>query len=144
MASAVVLGRIRSLAPEFASLSDSDLSARADGAGPYLSPAVYSNTRTTGETVGGTPVTIYDEAVALWSCHSLTRLPVAAYDSSGAGSGSPLPVTSDTTGGLSQSYTLPQGVMLSAADLDYMTTRYGLRLLALRSTRARAVVPLVV
>jgi hypothetical protein len=144
MASAIVLARVRSLAPEFASLTDAQIGERADAAGPYISTRVYSVSVFTGQTAGGGLVSIYAEATALWTCHQLTRIPVAAYDSGGAGGGSAILVTSDTTGDLSQTYAMPQGLLLSASDMDYATTHYGLNLIRLRSTRAKAAVPLVV
>ena len=143
MASAVILARVRQLAPEFASLSDASIGERADGSGPYIGTGTYSVSATTGQTIGSTAVSIYDEAVSLWTCHTLTRIPVAAFDSGGTGGGSALPVLSDTTGGLAQSYGQVAGLLLSASDADYQTTRYGLGLMRLRSTRARAAVPWV-
>ena len=143
MASAVILARVRQLAPEFASLSDASIGERADAAGPYISTLTYSVSVTTGQTIGSTAVSIYDEAVSLWTCHSLTRMPVAAYDSGGAGGGSAILITSDVTGDLSQSYGMPAGLQLSVSDMDYATTHYGINLMRLRSTRARAAVPWV-
>lgn len=144
MASAAVLARIRSLAPEFASLSDSDLNQRADSAGPYLSTAVYPPSVLTGQTSAGVALSIYDEAQALWSCHMLTRVPVAAYDAGGGGGGSALLVTQDTTGDLSQNYGFPATFKASPSDMDYTTTHYGIGLMRLRGTRATFAVPLVV
>ena len=36
MASAVILARVRQLAPEFAALADASIAERADAAGPYI------------------------------------------------------------------------------------------------------------
>jgi hypothetical protein len=142
MASAVILARVRQLAPEFASLADASIAERADAAGPYIGAGTYSVSASTGQKIGNTAVSIYDEAVSLWTCHTLTRIPVAAYDSSGTGGATSLPVTSDTTGPLAQTYGM-DGLALTSTDASYRTTRYGAELIRLRSTRARAAVPWV-
>lgn len=144
MASAIVLARVRSLAPEFASLTNAQIGERADAAGPYISPRVYPVGVFTGQIAGGGLVSIYDEATALWTCHQLTRMPVAAYDSGGAGGGSAILVTSDTTGDLSQTYGMPAGLLFSTSDMDYATTHYGINLMRLRATRAKSACPVVV
>lgn len=137
MASAQVPARVRAVAPEFAGLTDAQINAWADYVGPYLSTAVYSPVRY----VYGT-FSFYDEATALFSAHLLTRMPTT--EGGGGGGGSAILVTSDQTGQLSQSYAMPEGLRLSASDMDLTTTHYGLMLMRLRGSRAAFAVPSVV
>ena len=142
MASAVILARIRQLAPEFATLTDAEIAAWADVTGPYLSTAVFAISRYTGQVIGGTSVTIYDEATALLTAHLLTRMPTVA--SGGTGGTSGLLVTQDTTGDLAQAYGLPANLPASLSDMDLMSTRYGIAFSRLRNTRAAFAAPTAV
>ena len=143
MASAVVNARVRIIAPEFATLTDTQIGYWADSTGPYLSPVVFPTSKYTGQVAAGSPVSFYDEAVALLTAHLLTRMPVTE-DLAGLGGGSALLTTSDTTGDLSQSYGMPAGLRLSAGDMDLTTTHYGIAFMRLRASRAAFAVPPVV
>jgi hypothetical protein len=143
MASAVVNARVRAIAPEFVSLTDTQIGYWADSTGPYLSPVVFPTSKYTGQVAAGSPVSYYVEAQALLTAHLLTRMPVTG-DLAGLGGGSALLTTSDVTGDLSQSYTIPAGLRLSAGDMDLATTHYGVAFMRLRSSRAAYAAPTVV
>ncbi len=142
MASAVILARIRQLAPELAGLTDAQIAAWADSTSPYLHISWASPSKFTGNVIGGTSVTYWDEATALLTAHALRRMPTTTGSTEGGSSA--LPVTMDTTGDLSQSYAAPTMAAMTAAMLDITSTRYGLQFDLFKRTRAAVAVPTVI
>lgn len=142
MASAVILARVRQAAPELSALSDAQIAAWADSTSPYLHIDWASPWKFTGNVIGGTVVTFWDEATALLTAHLLTRMPTST--GSTAGGSSAFPVAADMTGDLSQHYAVPSGAAITAALMDLGSTRYGMQFDMFKRSRAAVAAPTVI
>lgn len=115
---AAVLSLFRTIAPEFASTADDDVTALANVEIPRVSSTAF-----------GTATT---EAIA---CRVAHRLALQARDASATGGGAVGPVTALKTGDLGVNYGTSGFMARDAESAFYGTTNHGLRYLYLRDSR---------
>lgn len=122
------LATLRLIAPEYASIADAVVEE-------WLGLAIASIA--SADQWGG----VYDQAVANLAAHLMARAGVGTSPTPGDGSATGGGITSARTGDLAVGYGNTGGAGAGAAsngaDDDYTTTKYGLRFLALRASRAR-------
>lgn len=121
------LSTLRLIAPEYASIADAVVEE-------WLGLAIASIAG--ADQWGG----VYDQAVANLAAHLMARAGVGTTPAPGDGSANSGAITSVRTGDLAVGYGNVGGVGAGGAGLgddDYTTTKYGMRYLALRASRAR-------